>query len=67
MALADWSSCPGCRFPCRGREMSRAVGAEGRCALCEAAVGPHDVRRVLDPLAHLRRTVFAGMLGGVAT
>ncbi|KAL4434272.1 hypothetical protein ABPG75_000713 [Micractinium tetrahymenae] len=50
MALNDWSECPG--------------GQERACPLCEAAVGPHDIKKVFDPISALRRTVFADLLRG---
>ncbi|EFN57870.1 hypothetical protein CHLNCDRAFT_143342, partial [Chlorella variabilis] len=64
MLLGDWSECPSCHFPCRGRDMTHAASVEHACPLCEAAVEVHDVRRIFDPISHCRRTVFAGMLAG---
>ena len=62
MALNDWSACPACRFPCRGRDMTRAASVERCCPLCEAPVAVHDVKKIFDPVSHLRRTVFAAVL-----
>jgi len=53
-----------CHFPCRGRDMTKAVCQERVCPLCEAAVGPHDIKKIFDPVSALRRTVFAGLLRG---
>jgi hypothetical protein len=44
--------------------MSHLASVEGVCPLCEAAVEVNDVRRIFDPFAHCRRTVFAGLLSG---
>lgn len=54
----------GCHFPCRGRDMTRVASQEHACPLCEAALGPHDIKRIFDPISALRRTVFAGLLKG---
>ena len=62
MAMNDWSACPACRFPCRGRDMTRVASVERCCPLCEAPVAVHDVKKIFDPVSHLRRTVFAGVL-----
>ncbi|KAL4424934.1 hypothetical protein ABPG77_009663 [Micractinium sp. CCAP 211/92] len=64
MALGDWSECPSCHFPCRGRDMTRVASQEHACPLCEAALGPHDIKRIFDPISALRRTVFSGLLRG---
>lgn len=60
-------SCPpgpaaGCSFPCRGRDLAHFAGAEGCCPLCEAPLAPQDVTKVFDPISHLRRTAFAGLV-----
>lgn len=44
--------------------MTRAVSQERACPLCEAAVGPHDIKKIFDPISALRRTVFADLLRG---
>jgi hypothetical protein len=44
--------------------MARAASLDRCCPLCEAPLEVHDVRRIFDPFAHCRRTVFAGLLDG---
>ena len=55
---------PGCNFPCRGRDLTRYASVERACPLCEAPLAVHDVKRIFDPLSHLRRTAFAGLVAG---
>lgn len=44
--------------------MTRAVSQERACPLCEAPAGPHDIKKIFDPVSALRRTVFADLLKG---
>lgn len=51
-----------CLFPARGRDLTRFASVERACPLCEAALEVHAVKRIFDPIAHMRRTVFAGLV-----
>jgi hypothetical protein len=42
--------------------MAHAASAEHACPLCEAPLEVQQVRRIFDPFAHCRRTVFVGLL-----
>ena len=64
MALSDWSACSHCNFPARGRDLTRFAAVERCCPLCDAPLAVHDVKRVFDPVSHLRRTAFAALVAG---
>eukprot|EP00672_Neobodo_designis_P023740 CAMPEP_0174834780 /NCGR_PEP_ID=MMETSP1114-20130205/5042_1 /TAXON_ID=312471 /ORGANISM="Neobodo designis, Strain CCAP 1951/1" /LENGTH=1382 /DNA_ID=CAMNT_0016068709 /DNA_START=126 /DNA_END=4274 /DNA_ORIENTATION=- len=49
MVSEDWSVCPSCNFPALHSEFVKLLQHDPRCPLCENAVDPFKLNKVVDP------------------
>lgn len=54
MLLADWTTCPSCRFPARMADLTALAAAGGTCPMCAAQLTACALTATLDPLAPYR-------------